>query len=196
MKQTLILILLLFASNVFSHDTLDRRFYINGKIEMVFPLNLILPSSETIVNIENTNIITQTDSLGNFRLDNLKSGKYRIRIIGQGFEPKDTTIEINDNSIENLKLVFVSTCTVNGKVAEYEIKNGKQRLLILGGIVPIYYQGQENFEKKYNVKYFDFGCDVPAKECAVEYNKKIFEYLDRKYGKEWRREVRDDVEGL
>jgi len=163
---------------------------------MVFPLNAILPSSGTIVNIKNTNIITETDSLGNFRLENLKNGKYNIEIVGEGFEPKDTSIVINDNSVENFKLMFVSNCTVNGKVAEYEIKKGNPRLLILGGIAPVFYRGQEKFEKKYRVKYYDFGCDVPARECAVDYNKKIFEYLDRKYGKGWRKEVRNDVEGL
>ena len=52
------------------------------------------------------------------------------------------------------------------------------------------------FERKYKIDYFDFGCTPAPSDCIKEYNEKVFELLDKKYGKEWRKNVRKDVEYL
>jgi hypothetical protein len=159
-------------------------------------LSAILPSSETIIRINNSNKVTESDSLGFFHFDNLINGRYLIHIIGNGFKTKDTLVSIIDKSVDNLELLMISDCEINKQIAELDIKKGKPRLLIFGGEAPVVYFGQEKFEKKYNVDYFDYGCIIPAKECAIEYNKKIFEYLDSKFGKSWRKTVRKDIVGL
>ena len=51
-------------------------------------------------------------------------------------------------------------------------------------------------DMKYKIDYFDFGCTPAPSDCIKEYNEKVFELLDKKNGKEWRKNVRKDVEYL
>ena len=54
------------------------------------------------------------------------------------------------------------------------------------------------FEKKYHLFYYnDGGCtDKPAEDCIIIYNKEIELYLDKKYGKKWRKKVNKGISGL
>jgi hypothetical protein len=171
-------------------------YHISGKVKKVIGLSGILPSVNTIVKIDNSNKTTKTDSLGNFNIDNLSDGKYLVKIIGDDFKTIDTLITIMNKSIESLNILVISKCEINGQIAELDIKKHKPRLLIFGGISPVIYKGQEKFERKYHVKYYDYGDVVPDTDCAIEYNSRIFKYLDDKYGKTWRKEVRKDIVGL
>ena len=65
-----------------------------------------------------------------------------------------------------------------------------------GGIAPVVYIHQNKFEKEFNIVYHEFGCVAPNHDCILKYNQVIFKYLDTKYGKRWRKEVRKDVIGL
>ena len=65
--------------------------------------------------------------------------------------------------------------------------------MIQGGIISIYIEGQEVFEQKYKVKYFDLGCVASINLCIEHYNAEVAKYLDLKYIKNWRKEVRFDV---
>ena len=42
----------------------------------------------------------------------------------------------------------------------------------------------------------EFGCEAVAWESLYEYNRTVFEYLDKKYGKKWRKKIRQDIVGL
>lgn len=82
------------------------------------------------------------------------------------------------------------------KQANADIKNGKLKLLIQGGIVATRVKGQERFERKYSVVYFDMGCVGPSDIRIEDYNKVVACFMDKKYGKAWRKEVRKDVQGI
>jgi len=196
MKYFLLIVLFFFHIDVFSQEAVVDTYYIKGQIKMQIGQNTIVPSAQTIVLVKYTGNLVETDSLGYFQLGNLLTGNYVIQIVGDGFRVKDTVISINEKSIENLDLLFVSNCDINYEIAELDIKKGFPKLLILGGIVPIIELTQKQFEEKYGVKYFDFGCNTPAVECAIEYNKRVFQFLDIRFGKGWRSEVRKDVAGL
>lgn len=59
------------------------------------------------------------------------------------------------------------------------------------------YTTDKNFENKYKISFNDFGCVAgDIQECLIAYNKTIFEYLDKTYGRKWRREIRMDAIGL
>lgn len=173
----------------------DDQFSIQGKINLLIGLDII-PAREMIVTINNKAFIEITDSLGTFRLNNLKQGIYHLKVIGDSFPNIDTTITIVDKSISNLNLLAIAYCSVNQDIAQSDIRNQRQRLLLVGGIAPVVCIYQNRFEKKYKVKYHDFGCIAPNHECITKYNQIIFKYLDKKYGKKWRKEVRKDVIGL
>jgi hypothetical protein len=49
------------------------------------------------------------------------------------------------------------------------------------------------FQKKYGIKYHMFGDQPNWSDCLWLYNTTVAEYLDKKYGKTWRKEVRWDV---
>ena len=81
--------------------------------------------------------------------------------------------------------------------AEKALREGTANLLIVGGIAPVYYRGQEKFKKKYGVGYFDFGDLLEGTSLERRaYNEVIFEWLNQHYGKKWQKDVRPDVVGL
>lgn len=79
------------------------------------------------------------------------------------------------------------------KLAQADISKGKIKFLVRGGFAPKHYEGEAVFEKKYKIKYYQFGCVSPESISIADYNKVVANYLDGKYGKRWRKEVRKDV---
>lgn len=82
------------------------------------------------------------------------------------------------------------------KQANADIKKGTLKFMIQGGIAPTRVKGQEIFEQKYGVAYYDLGCVGPSNMRIDAYNKVVGNFMDRKYGKGWRKEVRKDVRGI
>jgi hypothetical protein len=81
-------------------------------------------------------------------------------------------------------------------IAVQDIQERKAKLYIVGGVAPMIYDDQAQFEERFGIKYFDTGCDATFEECMAQYNLTIFAELDRKFGKSWRKEVRKDVLGF
>ncbi|WP_025146132.1 hypothetical protein [Pedobacter jeongneungensis] len=98
----------------------------------------------------------------------------------------------------NAKIVKdVDTSKIHSiKLANADLKIGRVKFLIRGGIVSTYVKGQEVFEKKYGIAYYSFGCIMPTNISIEDYNKVVASYMDRKYGKGWRTEVRKDIQGI
>ncbi|TRZ52958.1 hypothetical protein D4R99_01725, partial [bacterium] len=98
------------------------------------------------------------------------------------------------------KLIVFTNCYTDDQISRekalQEIKDGKPKLLLFSGIVPIEYSTDEAFSKKYKVSFYEYGCIPDKHECMLQYNRTVFEYLDKTYGKIWRKEVRQDVFGL
>ena len=142
----------------------------------------------------------QSDSLGNFTIPNLPNGRQTLRFSAAGFNNKDTTILISNSDIKNFKLTVYTDCSsfphFSEATAQKDIADRKPRLLLFGSIAPVYYVGQDKFEKKYKVYYYDFGCTPDYDECMLAYNRIVFAYLDKMFGDKWRKEVRQDVIGF
>ncbi|GAB2551699.1 FEKKY domain-containing protein [Spirosoma aerophilum] len=82
----------------------------------------------------------------------------------------------------------------NAQAAERDIADGKPKLLLQGGIVSVIRAGDAAIEKQFSIAYADFGCVRPAEDrCLRAYSEVVFAYLDKKYGKAWRTQVRKDV---
>ena len=141
--------------------------------------------------------LTIADSLGNFRIEYLEPNKkYVIEISAFGYGKQKIDVETK-SGINNLTFELKADCEYNAEQAESDWKNGKPKLLLFGSIAPIGNTSSDNrFEKKFGIKYFDFGCEPPIEECIKIYNQRIFEFMDKKYGKVWRKKVRTDVEYL
>jgi hypothetical protein len=137
------------------------------------------------------------DSLGNFKIEYLEPNKiYIIEISAFGFPTQKFNIKTNKGIIN--EFFFLRTeCEFDENKAESDWKNGTPKLLLFGSIAPIGNSKLDNrFEKKYRIKYFDFGCTPPAMDCMKLYNERIFKLMDEKHGNKWRKKVRKDVEYL
>lgn len=78
-----------------------------------------------------------------------------------------------------------------------DIKAGKARLAVQGGIAAVYFASDKVFLDKYKVGYDILGCVMPdSVDCLATYNQTIFDHLNTNFGKGWQREVRKDVIGL
>ncbi len=188
------LIILCLSTSGISYSQSSDYFSISGKIKLLAGFELTAPT-EAYVTIKSANKFIIADSLGNYKIDSLRTGNYIIEVYGFGYQKTDTTINVS-KSIRDLDLLIVAECEINKDIAQRDIDKNKPRLLLSGGIAPVIYLDQDKFEKKYGVKYFDYGCVIPSYECIEQYNKEIFRYLDNKFGNSWRREVRKDVIGL
>tara|TARA_R110002096_G_scaffold327643_2_gene521752 strand:+ start:126 stop:719 length:594 start_codon:yes stop_codon:yes gene_type:complete len=141
--------------------------------------------------------LTFADSLGNFRIEYLEPNKkYIIEISAFGYGKQKYDVETK-SGINNLTFELKADCEYSAEQAESDWKNRKPKLLLFGSIAPIGNSSSDNrFEKKFGIKYFDFGCEPPIDECIKEYNERIFELMDKKFGMKWREKVRSDVEYL
>jgi len=133
-----------------------------------------------------------TDSMGLFKITGLTKGKYRLVNIALGV---DAPFSVPKQS-ENTFIVNVSSCSFGSAKAQKDIKEGRPMLLLSGGIAPVSSPKEDNFEKRYAVKYHDFGDAPQSVKCSTAYNNVIIAFLDKKFGKSWRRDAREDVIGL
>ena len=142
---------------------------------------------------------TQADSSGKFTINDLPKGQILLSFSGLGYDNADTTIILN-HDIRDFKFIVFTNCNgnhqVNKEKALHDIRIGKPKLLLVGSIAPIVYKSDKAFSRKYNVYFYDYGCIPDRRECMLQYNTTIFEYLDAKFGKAWRKEVRKDIIGL
>ncbi len=139
--------------------------------------------------------ITMADSLGNYEFSNLELGKtYDLELKSfLGYDSIIKRVKLEDTvTIVNFEVEI--ECEYNKQKALEDIKNKEIKLLLSGGIAP---RGNTKldtkFEKKFNLEYYDFGCNYVPSECLEEYNQTISDYLDKMYGNKWREKVRKDV---
>ncbi|MGI4873840.1 MAG: hypothetical protein ACRYFX_21985 [Janthinobacterium lividum] len=84
-------------------------------------------------------------------------------------------------------------CSEGRRLAEKDIKEKKPCLLLAGGIAPVVYATDKNFELEFGVRYLENGCTGPNAACAAAYDTRIFQYLTENFGGAWRKKIRKDV---
>ena len=100
------------------------------------------------------------------------------------------------NSSGAIKLIFETEISRAQELAKKDIEKGIPFLLMQGGIAPVIYSTDSVFENRFKAYYFEQGCMGPDYELMKAYNIEIFKFLDKEYGKEWRRTIRKDVIGF
>lgn len=133
-----------------------------------------------------------TDSSGFFSITTRKN-KVRLSTIF-GIYGFDTTLKNSNN--HDLKLYTVQN--YDSTLADYEIRQNKYRFFCGRAVAPLApMPSDKDFEKQYNTSYYIIGDYLPSSiEKMTAYNKVVADYLDKKYGKEWRTKVRPDVLGV
>ncbi|WP_443938384.1 FEKKY domain-containing protein [Pedobacter sp. MW01-1-1] len=100
------------------------------------------------------------------------------------------------NSSGATKMTFIEKCDEVENLFKADLKNQTLFLLLQGGIAPVVISTDKDFENKYQVYYYDFGCNAPNLECVKTYNEFVFSHLTKLYGSKWKKTVRKDVIGL
>jgi hypothetical protein len=190
----IIINLFIIASTLFAQNSNTKS---NLEGEVISKINNE-PIQDCIVYIKYTRIGTKTDSLGKFIFYNLNANKsYKLSISALGYPKKDTSVFLSKNESSMITIYLNAMCNFDSLQAIEDIKNGKAKLLLVGGIAPLANTKKDiEFEKNFNIRYYDFGCTPPAYECVLQYNKVIFNYLNKKYQNKWLYFVRKDVIGL
>ena len=152
-----------------------------------------------------------TDSTGTFKIEHLKRGKYQLVAQFVGLNSCDTLVTIPFQS-DTLRITlplwyeYIEKYDCSPTLTREYIDKGKPNLKL---IIPV---GKEEvirkhpFWKKYGVTYISF---FPLNEdgkltCYLStpnhlltaYNEEVFRYLDKKFGKGWRKEVPPGIFGL
>ena len=146
------------------------------------------------------------DSTGSFYFDSLHAGQYRLIMQCSGYLTLDTLVDIerctSDFSFyvkphSNAESKYIAHSEFNASGARRDIENNNIRILLPGGLIQETTNANDSlFEQKYHVRFISQGCVRLPGEDQHAYNQKIFNYLDKHYGRRWRREIRQDVIGL
>lgn len=111
---------------------------------------------------------------------------------------KDSTVIKEPIFIQTAKVDFTSDFNLEG--AKKDIHKENIRILFPGGFggMPNFDNEKDiEFQNKYSIKFFSQGCiRMGEDENEEEYNQTIFNYLDKKYGKEWRIKIRNGAIGM
>lgn len=188
MKKFIFLIL-----NLLTIINLNAQVKLEGKI--ISAKTKLNPSEEIVITVKETKEIVFTDSLGNFTLSKLdKNRRYSIELTSFLYGKVNIEFETQSNNQIQKTFEVDANCDFDSETARSEWKNKTAKLYLIGSIAPIANsKNDKKFEKKYNLKYFDFGCTPAPLECIIEYNKQILRLMEMEYGEKWKKKIRKDV---
>lgn len=129
-----------------------------------------------------------TDSTGACSISTSKN-KIKLSFQYSMTKSKDTTIYAS-NGLTNV--VLFTYLTWDSTQAKYDIEHNDMKLFCcFGFLVSAQTQKDKEFEKEFGVKYYTMGDAPPAPIDKLRtYNIAIGEYLDRRYGTEWRKKTK------
>lgn len=198
-KLTLNIIFFLITVGIYSQTNIYGTVTDQGSSEVI-PFALVeLKYNDTVHK-------DQADFDGRFHFNNVESERLHLSVKSMGYFNYDSVLFVGSNDSLMLSVELINDPTVeyevilseyNKKGALKDIKKGEIKLLLPGGIITAAELPNDSiFEEKYNLTFVSQGCVRYPGENEYEYNTEIFKYLDKKYGSEWRDEVRKDVIGL
>ncbi|WP_456461754.1 FEKKY domain-containing protein [Reichenbachiella sp.] len=193
MKKLINLSLLLFSLNSFGQDE-QQRTEVYGTVFSGYSNKPLEEGFLTFIAGNGKHYWANTDSLGNYITNELPPGNYKLNVICFGYSERDTTINLKPGQSIQLHFTLSTDCEFNRNKALKDIANGTPKLLLIGSIAPIANtKSDNNFERKYGIEYFDFGCTPETYECIADYNRTVITYLNKQYGIGWRIAARNDI---
>ena len=165
------------------------------KGEIIIPEGKEISKEGIILDILKDEKYTQIYEDRAYSVKNLeRNKKYLYQLYMVGFLPEKGEFTTSSDSMTTINIEFKMECRYTAEDALSDWNKGEPRLLSTSGLA--WYRDLKTeipFEKKYNIKYYDFGCNGPDDTCLIQYNAKIFELMDSKYGKEWRKGVKSSI---
>ncbi len=155
------------------------------------------PLKDVFISVNSTGEISNKN--GTFELnynDRKNDSVLTINFSKLGYETVEKVIIANKITNQSFDITLKPRFKLNREKALEDIKKGEVNILESSGIAPVFYKSDSKFAKKYNVNFVEYGCEAIAWESLYEYNRAVFEYLDHKYGKKWRKKIRKDIVGF
>jgi hypothetical protein len=155
------------------------------------------PITSAIISVQNPSdeIVYGVDSLGYFKIQTSDSSN-----IALDFSTTEVGgILLNGLSFKKGEVLTIRLLPDCDYSASTDIRQGKIKLLmVFNAFSPPLTKKDRAFQKKYRLTYHGYGdgCTGIAMDCIDTYNSAVAQYLDKKYGKRWRREVNSGVSGL
>lgn len=72
----------------------------------------------------------------------------------------------------------------------------KPSLVLQGGIISAIQKPEKVFAKRYGISFIDTGCVVDDTTCIKQFNEVAIQYLDKNFGKKWRKKIPQPIIGL
>lgn len=110
------------------------------------------PTIEITIKLINTDFKTQTDSLGNFKLENIPQGNYKIQVTAEGFKPQTQKISLLEN--DNLNLDF-ELKEDNNELNEVVVSGTLKPVKRLESAVPVEVYSPTFFKKNPTASIYD-----------------------------------------
>ena len=155
----------------------------------------IIPDAYVMIGTQGT--ITNNDGLFKFNYNSKEVvDKLKIEVSAIGYDKQEFIFSVKETNLEELLITLNLYPNINENTALKDISEGKIQFLLSGGIAPVIYSSDKEFTKKYNVSFYEYGCEAISNKSLKKYNTVVAKYLDKKYGKSWRDEVRNDLIGI
>jgi len=179
----------------------EERFYIAGKIWGDYYIQTM--PVDAYIKIKGQKKGYLVDFSGVFKIDDLKPGKYNLKFTRIDCFDYDTTIIIKNNSVDSINIIlpfWYDKEVFSIESARKEIKKGYPKLFVYTESSYTDKIFSDPFWKKYHLS-----CNIFEKKedyisvplsVLMSYNQETFDYLDKTYGKEWRKEAPVDILGL
>ncbi|PPK93683.1 hypothetical protein LY01_02466 [Nonlabens xylanidelens] len=106
---------------------------------------------------------------------------------------KHTPLKIVSNHIYE---EFIKNPKKAQEQAINDIKSNNTTLLLASGIAPVSISSDTDFEKKYNLSFYEYGCTPPEFKVILAYNNVMFDHMLKLYGTKWITEIREDIAGF
>lgn len=141
------------------------------------------------IRVDNKKLIF-SDSSGIFTISTTKR-KIRLTIEPATIFRLDTVVNLK--SLTTPIKLFIPL-PIDSTLALFDIAHNRIQIFCGGGYAPIGpMPSDKDFEALYSVKYLFLDCVVPPLAGLESYNKAVADYLDKKYGDEWRQKLRPNV---
>ena len=190
---------ILFAISFYAsgQSKMNRSNYLKGKLagKISLPEGTEIPEEGIYVYLLDEDKGVFTDQKGYYQFQDLrKKTLYHIRVMIFGYKSQEFAVVTSKNPTTTFNINYQMKCEFDTERAILDWNSGNAKFFMASGIVSYVNQSDEPFEEKYGIEYYDFGCVAPVDNCIIEYNSKIFELMDLKFGIHWRKEVRKDIE--
>lgn len=148
-----------------------------------------------------------TDSTGCFRIDGLKKGNYHLKAEFVGLHPCDTLISL-PKRVDTLRFVlplwYEHMYEYSTDIAQKNIQEGHPYLVMVYPANEWKKLYKNPFWKKYGVSYRSYDTEkgkllpylgIPN-NILTSFNNEVFNYFDKKYGKDWQKEAPKGIFGM